>query len=504
MVLSRVPAIFLILLVVPCAADEFQFAINQRLLGMTNESGTPSAEQRFGDGIYSIRPEITLSGEAEVFDYLLSYVPNYSRYFRASGRDGWDHFFRANAVLNPSPSDRVSFSIQVSDLNATRTEIYTTDAGATEFVGSNVGDILQVLGDLSLIHSFSSRSRGSANFSYQEFKYSSVGNTNNRSLGMTLQFVRALSPRLTLGANFSTNYRTFELESGDAFRFQTTVNPNAIVQFQFNSHWQFSLNVGPSAIFTQEAGYSGFTTTRFGTGLSEGPGGPDYYNYQGCVPSPDRPGYLLFGQSFCVSGPGTASVLAGKLEELTFVDLLPGEPTVPDSTDDLTYFMNVGLVREGPTGGAELFYIRREDASQGQSSTSVLDQVVAAADGQFSEKWLWEMNAGWYQRVSTEPRTLFYLTAADSGLQSDPEGGSTYPIAEAGGVYVERTDQLIETSQVWMESTLIRRISPKANLVLRFRYERWLDLFLRTGPAPLYDNVIGELRVDYYFDPYIF
>lgn len=505
MALKRVPPILLILLVLPCMAEEFQFGIYQGLMGMSNESGTPEDQQRFGDGIYTFRPEFSLSNEGDFLDYSVRYTPNYSRYFRAVGRDGWDHFLRANALVSLSSANLLTMSLLVNDLRATRTQIFTTQAGATEFVGSDYGKILQVLGSFNFTHSLSSRSRLLASFSYEEYKYTDTGNTDNRNLGLSLQFDHAVTRRLLLGANLSTDYRTFKAPSGDAFRFQTTVNPNAIIQFQFNPEWQFSLTVGPSAIFTQEAGYSGFSTSRFGNGLIDGPQGPDFYNYAGCIPSPERPGYLLFGRGVCPVGPGFASSLTGRLDEETFVNLLPGEQEVPDSTDDITYFMNLGLRREGMRSRIEALYIRREDASQGQSSTSVLDQVVAMAEGEISEKWYWEVDAGWYQRVSTEPRTLFYLTATDSGLESDPDAaGTTYPIAEAGGVYVERTDQSIQTSQVWVDSSVVRRISPKANIVLRFRYERWLELVLKNGPAPLFDNLIGQLRVDYYFDPYVF
>ena len=239
--LSRVVLIVLAsFLAWPCFADDIQFSLGQRMLAMTDAYRPPNQSDGLSDGIYRLAPEARVSGANEYFDYEAWYNPIYSQYIRASSRSGLDHFAGGIMNIRLTPTDRVNLSLQLRDIQGNRTNIEINPDGSTELVNANLGKTFQLGANVRYEHSLSARTQLIGSLNYQEFDYTNVGNTDNRSLGATAQVQHSLSRRLLLGTNVSANYRVFLSEDGEAFRYQTTFNPNAVLRYLINPSWQIS------------------------------------------------------------------------------------------------------------------------------------------------------------------------------------------------------------------------------------------------------------------------
>lgn len=475
-------------------ADSFQFAVDQTLIGKTNATRGLGGAESFGDGIYRVSPEGVASGKHEYLTYEVIYSPAYFQYFRASNRSGWDQYGFLRASIRPTERDRIDIFFRAAYINLNRTEVLTTEDGATDFFATQLGEVTQLNGNLNYSHSFSPRTKFSSIFNFQEYNYTQGQNTDNRNLGLTLQIQTQVQPRLLVGVSFLTNYRVFKDESGEAFRFQTTVNPNLILNYALSPRWAFSATAGPSAIFTEEAVPNGFTVSRFGAGLSDN----QYLAYDGCqfYTGTER----LFGIGACPVGVGAQNLPPDYLEQVSFVTFSPNSRPSSSTTDQFTYFMNASLRRKGMTTDFSLSYSRREDASQGNAALTVMDTASARFFGVWGEKWSWAVNAGWQRRVTNLTQPQYILLAQDSGIRSDAD----FAIAEAGELASQQVTLTQETSQVWAEGRLIRRLTTNASLNLRVRYLRWLKLELFTSSAPLYGDLMADLSFEYAFEPFFF
>ena len=481
----------------PCMADEVQFGIEQGLLGMTDAYRAAGDEAGLGDGMYRLSPDASISGDNELFGYQGWYSPVYTQYMRASDRSGFDHFAGANVDIRITPVDKVDIVFQIQDVQGNRTNILVNEDGGTELVNSDEGRTFYVLTNLRYEHSLSPKTQVIGRFLYQEYDYTSDENTDNRNLGVTAQIQHSWSRRLLLGANVSTNYTVFMRQDGSAFRYQTTFNPNAVIRYQLNPAWQIFASGGPSAIFTRQSELSGSLVSQFGSRLTE----DQFHLYFRCRSIDSEK--VLEG---CPGATGPNSLPAGYLDDEVFVPLLTGPNAISGNTDQLTYFMQASIRRQTPDSVVEIAYSRSQDASQGTASSTLLDQVFLTAIGDFGEKWGWRINSGWNRRVSTYFQPIYFSFAQASPYQATIEGlppEDSY-IAEAKALGVQQVEAFYESAQVWAEGQVSRQISPKSRIVLRARYQRWLELNLTSGPQPTFDNFTAELSFDYYFDPFFF
>ena len=252
--------------------------------------------------------------------------------------------------------------------------------------------------------------------------------------------------------------------------------------------------------FTRQRELSGFLAPRFGSGLMQ----DHFYLYDTCA---------LFDSERllerCPTATGSNNLPSGYLDEEVFVSLQSDPDSISGNTNELTYFMRASIRRETPDMVVEFAYSRSEDASQGSASSTLLDQVFLTAVGDFGEKWVWRINSGWNRRVSTYFQPFYFVYAKKSDFQSPPSDPPSDPppesvIAEAGALGVQQVETFYESSQVWAEGQVSRKISAKSRIVLRLRYQRWLKLELTGGPNPTYDNFTAEVSFDYYFDPIFF
>ena len=486
-------------LALPCIADDVEFALGQRMLGMTDAYRAPGQTEGFADGIYRLAPEVRVTGDNQFFGYEAWYAPIYSQYIRASSRSGLDHFFGARMDIRLTPVDKLNLSFQLQDIQGNRTNIDINPDGSTEFVNSNLGKTFVAVANIRYEHSLSPRTQLIGTLGYQEYDYTNVGNTDNRSLSLAVQAQHSLSPRLLLGANISGNYRVFLGENGDAFRYQTTFNPNAVLRYVINPAWQISATAGPSVIFTRQRELSGTTVSRFG-GLLRLPPGAFYLYEDDCetIGSPSVPGLAP-----CDPSVGETDLPPNYPGEAKFVYLDTNANPFSGNTNNLTYFMQAGITRETPQLFVELAYQRREDASQGASSSTFLDVVFLNVLGEVGPKWTWRINSGWNRRVSSYFQPLYFVYAEASEFAFLGPGTPT-PIAQSKELGVQQIETFYETSQIWAEGEVFYRILEDLNVSFRLRYERWLTLDLTTGPRPTWDNLTGQIGFKYYFDPIFF
>ena len=125
-------------LAAPCIADEFQLGIDQELLALTNAYRAQGESDGLADGIYRIAPEGRISGDNDLFAYEAYYNPVYSRYIRASGRSGFDHFLGAAVDMSVTPVDRVNINFRFQDIRGNRTNLFFDEAGGTEIFNSDI------------------------------------------------------------------------------------------------------------------------------------------------------------------------------------------------------------------------------------------------------------------------------------------------------------------------------------------------------------------------------
>ena len=497
--LKLIPIVLALCLALPSVADDIQFNVGQRMLAMTNAYRAPDQEEGISDGIYRLAPESRVAGTNTFFDYEAWYAPIYSQYVRASSRSGFDHFAGATLNIRITPVDKVNLNFQFQDIQGNRTNIEINPDGSTELVNSNLGKTLMLMANLRYEHSLSPRTQAITSLMYQEYDYTDVGNTDNRSIGMTVQLQHSLSQRLLLGANVSANYRVFLGEDGNAFRYQTTFNPNAVLRYQINPAWQISVNAGPSVIFSRQRDLQGVTTSQFGVFGAENA----VYSYPDCfVPySPDLRVFYRFApfQVFCNPQPlpaGFATDYPDYPTQAVFVGLDANANSLSGNTDNVTYFMQASIRREARQVVFEIAYQRREDASQGSATTTFLDVLFLNVLGEVGPKWKWRLNSGWNRRVATYFQPVYFVLA---GANSD------YPtVAESRALGVQQVESFYETSQVWAEAQVSYKILQHATLEFRLRYERWLTLDLTTGPRPTFGNLTGQVGFKYYFDPIFF
>ena len=497
--LSRIIQVLLALLWAgPCLADDIQFALGQRMLGLTDAYRPPNQSDGLSDGIYRLAPEVRVSGANEYFGYEAYYAPIYSQYIRASSRSGLDHFAGATMNIRVTPADRVNLAFQFRDIQGNRTNIEINPDGSTELVNSNLGKTLHIGANLRYEHSLSARTQLIGSLNYQEYDYTNIGNTDNRSLGATAQVQHSLSRRLLLGANVSANYRVFLSEQGEGFRYQTTFNPNAVLRYLLNPSWQISATAGPRVIFTRQRELSGFGAARFSPGRIPGV----VYGIETCTPYGSSGDYRIFYAATGV-GCGLIAVPAGfvdaypnYLTDAVFVPLVPNANSLSGNSDNVTYFMQASIRRETPQLLIELAYQRREDASQGSASSTFLDVVFLNVLREVGPRWKWRFNSGWNRRVSTYFQPFYFVLA---GANAD------FPtVAESQALGVQQIETFYETSQVWAEAQVSYKVLENATLEFRLRYERWLKLDLTTGPRPTFDNLTGQVGFKYYFDPIFF
>lgn len=495
--LSRVVLIVLAsFLAWPCFADDIQFSLGQRMLAMTDAYRPPNQSDGLSDGIYRLAPEARVSGANEYFDYEAWYNPIYSQYIRASSRSGLDHFAGGIMNIRLTPTDRVNLSLQLRDIQGNRTNIEINPDGSTELVNANLGKTFQLGANVRYEHSLSARTQLIGSLNYQEFDYTNVGNTDNRSLGATAQVQHSLSRRLLLGTNVSANYRVFLSEDGEAFRYQTTFNPNAVLRYLINPSWQISATAGPSVIFTRQRELSGLTAARFG------PIPGALYGIQTCAPYDASGDYRVFygqGGVACApiaAPPGFTDEYPNYFNQAAFVPLVPNANSLSGNSDNVTYFMQASIRRETAQLLIELAYQRREDASQGSASSTFLDVVFLNVMRDVGPRWKWRFNSGWNRRVSSFFQPFYFVLA---GSNAD------FPtVAESQALGVQQVETFYETSQVWAETQVSYKILEHAVLEFRLRYERWLKLDLTTGPRPTFDNLTGQVGFKYYFDPIFF
>ena len=483
----------------PCFAEEIEFSLGQRMLALTDAYRPPNQSEGLSDGIYRLAPEARVSGANEYFDYEAWYSPIYSQYIRASSRSGLDHFAGGVMDIRITPADRVNLSLKIRDVQGNRTNIDINPDGSTELINTNLGKTFQLGANLRYEHSLSAQTQLIGSLNYQEFDYTNVDNTDNRSLGATAQVQHSLSRRLLLGTNVSANYRVFLSEEGEAFRYQTTFNPNAVLRYLINPSWQISATAGPSVIFTRQSELTGLAAARFGPVSVAG----TVYDIQQCAPYGTSGDYRLFygaGGVACGSPiaapPGFTDEYPDYLNQTAFVPLVPNANSLSGNSDNLTYFMQASIRRETPQLLMELSYQRTEDASQGTSSSTFLDVVFLNVLGEVGPRWTWRFNSGWNRRVSTYFQPFYFVLA---GANTD------FPtVAESKALGVQQIESFYETSQVWAEADVSYKILENAVLSFRLRYERWLKLDLTAGPRPTFDNLTGQVGFKYYFDPIFF
>jgi hypothetical protein len=449
------------------------------------------------DGAYKLRPLLRFQQDDAALTYDLRYEPMYTVYFETDGLDGWDQFLDGRGEYQISARDAVEFSGNFSHFRAIRSNSFTDATGAPLTVRNDDGKVTRFLADLAYVRSMSARSQTKVGLDYQQFGYSETGNVPNKAIGGEAQYTYAANARLTVGFNFTGRYRAFEETAALPESTATVLNANLIAEVSITPTLKLSMFGGPSGVLSTQGAGKPVLTNRW-----EGRLGADGIA-RGRI-SPAVPGAcsLIDGQPWLRGcAPISASVLNGRLFEQTVVFFDPGERPPSTESEDLTYFITAALVKRFSRGSAELSYVRTEDASAGTASTTILDTVSVRANWSVDEHWLFRLNAGWNRRESISNFTFSLIEAGPSGLASDPDGfGNTFELAEAQGLIPGIQQSNIVRSQGWLDISMVRKLTKRLDVELRFRYVQESDDFGAQNATVEFNNFTGSVGIKYMFD----
>jgi len=142
--------------------------------------------------------------------------------------------------------------------------------------------------------------------------------------------------------------------------------------------------------------------------------------------------------------------------------------------EEITYFASASLIKTLSRGKINLDWVRNEDASSGVGTSTLLNQVSLSAWWDTDQYWRVRGMFGWRNRQQ----------------ESEPVSGV---------VNLER-----EFTEVWFDTSAIRRLTENLDISFRFRYVRRLDDIVGTTIRPESENFTGAVTIRYEFEPYRF
>ncbi len=489
----------------PAQAHQVQIGVDQGIGVQSNLFGTTTSET--ASGYYEISPRLILSQPESDFTYNLEYQPSYRAYFNIDGVNGWNQTVRGRAKNQINGRDAIRLDAEFLLAQAIRS-IGTFDSSGQPLVVANGNGTNQRFDtDLAFDHSFSSRMVGTLAFNYNRWDYTDSNNVDNQGIGAQLQLTQALRERLLVGMNMEGRYRSFDETGFAPASYSTVLNANLLIQYQVTPTLRFEVSGGPAGVFTQQ-GVPGSQLVDRWNGFQSNP--------SFCVVGPC--GRVLSGPPFnvvCTTSDGipvlrlcppsgTASVLTGNLAEQILIPLDPSQTVFGQSSESLTYFVNLGVTKTYSRGLVNAGFVRNEDAGSGFGTTTILNSVSGRVQYSFSDFWRIDLYGVYTLRTSVSqlPFTDISAVAAVDPTNTPITDDTGNQLAQAGFIIartgVSNLDQTIGVA----EMRLTRQLTERARLQFQFTYYNQFQENQGGATSAGFDNYLGSVLFIYEFDPY--
>lgn len=319
-------------------ARELGLSVDSRIAGDSNVFR--SASNRIEDGFLSLSPRVSLREPNSTLNYDFSYAPTYEAYFETSGINGFDHRGKGNVSWRPTAVDTLDFDANFVSLRSLRTD----DLGGSGTSLRDAGRERRQNSDaqLSYNHAVTEVLSVQASATFEDTEYSKDRSIDSRSYSGQLGTQYVLNS-ITMAGLFVL-FRQIESRDG-RFQFKTDTeiwNVGMTIQRALTPTLTVSLQAGPSFISTKQ----------------------------------DAP---------------------------TFPVTIPPTPTIPDSSSrSISYFAAVNLQKTWLRSGLDASYTRSESSGSGDTSTSIVDNVVLHFKHRLSRRWSLRAMGAWLQSREIE------------------------------------------------------------------------------------------------------
>jgi len=484
------------------AAHQVQIGVEQ---GIDVDSNVLSSSiVRRTDGFYRLTPTVTLSQPVSDLQYRFDYRPTYSGYFETGGLNGWDHVLVGRGTYQLDARNALRFDTSFIRALAIRRNTFTDAAGQTQVVPTQIGTTQRFSANVALDHSLSARTTATLGMNYDRWDYSAPNNIDNQGYGARLDLTHAFLPRWVLGLGIDGRYRAFDEGQVSPASFSTVLNANVLARVELSQQMQLRVSGGPAGVFSRQSEPDPRLVNRWGALDSDpvfcpsGPcarlWGPDPNAATLCAQVRNPPGL-----TDCLLSPGAPAGVPGFPDEFVAVSVDPSAGLLDTSTEALTYFVSVALVRDFRRGSLRLSFVRNEDAGSGIGATTIANSGTAVFSYSLSDSWYLKLTGSYVVRESVGELPFTYVSARASSERFSPGGPF---LAEASSLVPAFSNRRFQQDIGQAVFSLQRRLSEHTRLRFRFRYYRQSQDSVQQAGRRTFDRYTGGIFFDYEFDPY--
>lgn len=487
----------------PAKAHEVQIGVENGLGVQSNVLRSLTSPKR--DGTYVLTPTITFFQSDSDFTYDLEYRPRYTNYFETEGIDGVDHLIRGRGSYRFNARDTVRLTADFSRTRTIRTAGLLDITGQPLVVANDNGTSQRFMVNAALDHGFSATTVGTVSLEYGRWDYTNLGNIDNQSLGGELQVTHAPFERLVLGLNGTAQYRAFAESPSSPASFSTTLNVNAVLDYDLTPSIQFRATGGPASVLTRQSEPSPQVVSRFDpiefdpVVCTVGPCGRIW----GLTAAPAAPVCAqVLGQPLLGACPVLGPVVGvpGFLTDTTVVSVDPGQSVLfGQKRETFTYFVSLSLTRRFSRGSASASFVRNEDAGSGQGATTILNSVSGRFTYSLNDRWRLGAVGVYTFRESASVLLGSTISARNSGFETS--AGSGLLLAESNSIVATQRVSNFKLQVGVVDVDLTRQLGEHSSLQFRFQYYNQSQEN-PLGPESAFDNFTGSVSYVYEFDPY--
>jgi hypothetical protein len=490
-----------VMMAVPAAAQEVQLGLLTQIQAESNVfratgDGT-SLRPHKADGIFRLTPDFRIQDQRKRLNYNIHYAPTLEQFFDTPVLSGWNHVVAAVGSFEFSPSAALTADVRYADVRSRSTG---TPIDGDPNVDPGAGFDNQALryrhfrAVLGYRKSFGPSLNGSADLTYQQYEFSGLNTSNNRSVSGSMSLQHGVSQRLSVGFGGTGVYQDFE---GSVRRLPSrtiVARLYVLLNYAITKSTVLSLNIGPSVFDTEQRlrDQSTFTVPLYATNAAFPDEAVLFTNSMG---NPNCGS--IAGVSILSSCPVNANTVASKPGAFgTLVDIpYADDASAGEPSQHWTYFANALLRKQWKRATASLSYRRTDSAASANGLGTVLDAAALRTSWNMLEDLTLSFRATWYTQQDTSDR------------------------ATLQGVRVEDVDDFAESQEVvtlesglftfkqqGIQTAVIAKylLSRHSSVIGTYRYDNVLTSTTRLGAGTAWDNHTLSIGFLYEFEPFRF